>query len=169
MRRRIHTRLDILHPDLSARMSEKSKLADHTTCCVFLPGDPVMEGLSKSQATMGQRSYSRLFGACHLQSYGGILVLETTRWWTSKVAETGTTMETPKVIVLILNLFRCGKLNFHCVKLQPHRQIWIISCQVLSTCRPWYQSPHQRWLINGGNIYLNFILLLCVILCQLAH
>ena len=33
---------DIMHPDLSARMSEKSKLADHTTRRVFLPGDPVM-------------------------------------------------------------------------------------------------------------------------------
>jgi len=42
MGRRICTRLDILHPDLSARMSENSKLADHTTRRVFLPRDPVM-------------------------------------------------------------------------------------------------------------------------------
>lgn len=42
MGRRIRTRMDIMHPDLSARMSEKSKLADHTTRRVFLPGDPVM-------------------------------------------------------------------------------------------------------------------------------
>ena len=42
MGQRICTQLDILHPDLSARMSENSKLADHTTRCVFLPRDPVM-------------------------------------------------------------------------------------------------------------------------------
>ena len=42
MGRRICTRLDILHPDLSARMSEKTKLGNHTTRRNFLPGDPVM-------------------------------------------------------------------------------------------------------------------------------
>jgi len=42
MGQRIRAWLDILHPDLSARMSDESKLADHTTRRVFLPGDPVM-------------------------------------------------------------------------------------------------------------------------------
>ena len=42
MGRRIRTRLDILHPDLSAKMSEKTKLGDYTTRRNFLPGDPVM-------------------------------------------------------------------------------------------------------------------------------
>jgi len=39
MGQRICTGLDIVHPDLSAGMSEKSKLADHTTAHVFLLGD----------------------------------------------------------------------------------------------------------------------------------
>jgi len=48
MGQRICTGLDIVHPDLSAGMSEKSKLADHTTAHVFLlgdrySGDPVMK------------------------------------------------------------------------------------------------------------------------------
>lgn len=42
MGRRIRTRLDSIHPDLSARMSEKTKLGNHTTRRNFLPGDPVM-------------------------------------------------------------------------------------------------------------------------------
>ena len=42
MGRRIRTRLDILHPELSAKMSEKTKLGNHTTRRNFLPGDPVM-------------------------------------------------------------------------------------------------------------------------------
>ena len=42
MGRRIRTRLGILHPDLSARMSQKTKLGNHTTRRNFLPGDPVM-------------------------------------------------------------------------------------------------------------------------------
>ncbi|PFX15928.1 Uncharacterized protein K02A2.6 [Stylophora pistillata] len=42
MGRRIRTRLDALHPDLSAGMSEKTKLGNHTTRRNFLPGDPVM-------------------------------------------------------------------------------------------------------------------------------
>lgn len=42
MGRRIRTWLDILHPDLSARMSEKTKLGNHTTRLNFLPSDPVM-------------------------------------------------------------------------------------------------------------------------------
>ena len=42
MGRRIRTRLDILHPDLSAKMSKKTKLGNHTTRRNFLPGDPVM-------------------------------------------------------------------------------------------------------------------------------
>ena len=39
---RIRTRLDILHPDLSARMSEKTKLGNHITRRNVLPGDPVI-------------------------------------------------------------------------------------------------------------------------------
>ena len=42
MGRRIRTWLDILHPDLPAKMSQKTKLGNHTTRCNFLPGDPVM-------------------------------------------------------------------------------------------------------------------------------
>ena len=42
MGRRIRTRLDILHPDLLAKMSKKTKLGNHTTCRNFLPDDPVM-------------------------------------------------------------------------------------------------------------------------------
>ena len=42
MGRRIRTRLDILHPDLSAKMSKKTKLGNHTTRRNFLPGDPVI-------------------------------------------------------------------------------------------------------------------------------
>ena len=42
MGRRIRIQLGILHPDLSTRMSEKTKLGNHTTRRNFLPGDPVM-------------------------------------------------------------------------------------------------------------------------------
>ena len=42
MGRRIRTRLGILHPDLSIRMSEKTKLGNHTTRRNFIPGDPDM-------------------------------------------------------------------------------------------------------------------------------
>ena len=42
MGRRIRTRLDILHPDLSSRISKKSKTADHSTPRVFDIGEPVM-------------------------------------------------------------------------------------------------------------------------------
>ena len=42
MGRRIRTRLDILHPDLSSRISEKPKTADHATPRVFDIGEPVM-------------------------------------------------------------------------------------------------------------------------------
>ena len=40
--RGIRTRLDILHPDLLAKVSEKTKLENHTTRRNFLPGGPVM-------------------------------------------------------------------------------------------------------------------------------
>ena len=42
MARSIRTRLDMSHADLSARMSEKTKLANHTTRRNFLPCDSVM-------------------------------------------------------------------------------------------------------------------------------
>ena len=38
----ICTQLDILHPDLSARMTQKTKLGNHTTHHNFLFGDPFM-------------------------------------------------------------------------------------------------------------------------------
>ena len=60
MGRRIRTRFDMLHSDLSARMSEKkTKLGDHTTRRVFQPGDPVRsshgERLPESQASPENR------------------------------------------------------------------------------------------------------------------
>ena len=42
MGRIISTRLDILHPDLSAKISERTKSADHPTPRVFDIGEPVM-------------------------------------------------------------------------------------------------------------------------------
>ena len=42
MGRRMRTRLDLLHPSLSARMSEKSKSADHSTPRIMETGEPVM-------------------------------------------------------------------------------------------------------------------------------
>ena len=42
MGRRILTRLDLLHPSLSAGVSEKSKLADHSTSRVLEIGEPIM-------------------------------------------------------------------------------------------------------------------------------
>ena len=42
MGRRIRTRLDLMHPDMSARISEKTKLGNHTTRRNLQPGDPVM-------------------------------------------------------------------------------------------------------------------------------
>ena len=42
MGRRIRTRLGILHPDLSIRMSEKTKLGNHTARRNFIPEDPGM-------------------------------------------------------------------------------------------------------------------------------
>jgi hypothetical protein len=71
MGRRICTQLDMLHPDLSARMSEKTKLGDHTSCCVFQPGDPVM-------VKDYWKGYPRSVRACNVSSNGGRFVLETT-------------------------------------------------------------------------------------------
>ena len=102
MGRRIRTQLDIIHPDLSAGMSEKSKLADYTTRRVFLPGDPVMVKDYRNgkrpwikgviQDRLGPVTYrvmgGHLFWKRHvdqLQSLAG-----------SKVAETETMAETPK-------------------------------------------------------------------------
>ena len=97
MGRRIRTRLDIIHPDLSAGMSEKSKLADYTT-----RRDPVMVKDYRNrkrpwikgviQDRLGPVTYrvmgGHLFWKRHvdqLQSLAG-----------SKVAETETMAETPK-------------------------------------------------------------------------
>ena len=41
MGQRIRTQLDMPHPDLSLRISEKTKLGDRTSRRVFQPGDPV--------------------------------------------------------------------------------------------------------------------------------
>ena len=101
MGRRIRTWLDILHPDLSARMSQKTKLGNHTTCHNFLPGDPVMfrdyrdrkrpwiKGVIQDR--LGPVTYQvmvgNLFWKCHvdqLQSLAG-----------SKVADTEPITESP--------------------------------------------------------------------------
>ena len=42
MERRIRTRLDLLHPTLSARMAEKTENAAQSTLLVFEIGEPVM-------------------------------------------------------------------------------------------------------------------------------
>lgn len=42
MGRRIRTRLDLLHPTLSARMAEKTENAAQSTPLVFEIGEPVM-------------------------------------------------------------------------------------------------------------------------------
>ena len=39
---RIHTQLDLLHPNLFARMTEKTGNAELSTSCVYNIGEPVM-------------------------------------------------------------------------------------------------------------------------------
>ena len=53
MGRRIRIRLDLLHPNLSSRISEKSREADHSTRRMFETGEPVIVRDYRSRKSSG--------------------------------------------------------------------------------------------------------------------
>ena len=76
--KRIRTQLDMPQPDLSARMSEKTKPRPHKPSCFPTWRSSHGERLSELQPTVDQRGYPTSVRACNVSSNGGRFVLETT-------------------------------------------------------------------------------------------